>query len=118
MQQKYTVGHRDFGIDKNIINVVVETCPVCLMGTRFKRSNGIKNGSSCHLVNDKLPHLGFNGKCSSDTLSMVANVPDSKCMWFDKSGRPIDDYHLTFVVCRHNTLWNAREEEGTMNQPL
>lgn len=86
MQQKYTVGHRDFGIDKNVINVVVETCPVCLMGTRFK-SNGIKNGSSCHLVNDKLPHLGFNGKCSSETLSMVANVPDSKCMWFDKSGR-------------------------------
>ncbi|XP_067055781.1 uncharacterized protein [Acropora muricata] len=85
VQQKYTVGHRDFGIDKSIINVVVETCPVCLMGTRFKRSNGIKNGSSCHLVNDKLPHLGFNGKCSSETLSMVANVPDSKCMWFDKS---------------------------------
>ena len=59
------------------------------MGTRFTRSNGIKNGSSCHLANDKLPHFGFNGKCSSETLSMVANVPDSKCMWFDKSGRPI-----------------------------
>ena len=48
-------------------------------------SNGMKNGDS-HLVrNDGLPHYIWMGK--SEALSMVANVPDSKCMWFDKSGR-------------------------------
>ena len=45
----------------------------------------MKNGDS-HLVhNDRLPHYIWMGK--SEALSMVAHVPDSKCMWFDKSGR-------------------------------
>lgn len=85
IRRRYTVGHRDFGIDKNTINAVVETCPVCLMGTRLSGNNGIRNGDSCHLTNDKLPHFTAKGKCLSEAPSMVANVPDSKCIWFDQS---------------------------------
>ena len=57
------------------------------MGKKLaKGSNGINNGDSCHLTNDKHPLYTLKGKCSSEATSMVANVPDSKCIWFDKSG--------------------------------
>lgn len=87
IQEKYTVGHRDFGIDKSIISIVVETCPGCLM--KAKLFNGIKNGDNDPLENGRLPPVTYNGKFSSDTRSMVANVPDNKCIWFDKSGTAI-----------------------------
>lgn len=73
------MGHRDFGIDKSIISVVVETCPNCLM--KEKLTNGLRNGDNC-----QLEHVTYNGKFLSDAKSMVANAPDSKCIWFDKSG--------------------------------
>ncbi|KAL9974713.1 hypothetical protein ACROYT_G011786 [Oculina patagonica] len=82
IQEKYTVGHRDFGIDKNIISIVVETCSGCLM--KAKLCNGI-NGDNHQLENDRLPHVTYNGKFWNDAKSMVAHVPDNKCMWFDKS---------------------------------
>lgn len=81
------MGHRDFGIDKNIISIVVETCPACLMNARLTGSNGIKNGDSHHLSNGGRPNYILKGKNLSEVTSMVANVPDSKCMWFDKSGK-------------------------------
>lgn len=87
IQEKYTVGHRDFGIDKNIISIVVETCPGCLMKAKF--CNGFKNGDNDQLENNRLPHVTYNGKFSSDARSMVANVPDNKCIWFDTSGTAI-----------------------------
>jgi len=85
IQEKYTVGHRDFGIDKNIISIVVETCPGCLMKARLTCSNGMKNGDSHYLGNDRLPQYTYKGKNLTEAPSMVANVPDGKCMWFDKS---------------------------------
>lgn len=78
------MGHRDFGIDKNIISIVVETCPGCLM--KAKLCNGIINGDNHQLENDRLPHVTYNGKVLNDAKSMVAHVPDNKCIWFDKSG--------------------------------
>lgn len=84
IQEKYTVGFRDFGIDKNVISIVVETCPDCLL--KAKRCNGIKNGENHLLENHRLPHVTYNGKFLNEAKSMVANVPDNKCIWFDKSG--------------------------------
>ena len=83
------MGHRDFGIDKNVISIVVETCAGCLMKAKLTCSNGIKNGDNYQLANDRLPHVAYNGKLSSDARSMVANDPDNKCIWFDRSGRYI-----------------------------
>lgn len=83
IQEKYTVGHRDFGIDKSIISVVVETCPNCLM--KEKLTNGLRNGDNCQLEHERLSPVTYNGKFLSDAKSMVANAPDSKCIWFDKS---------------------------------
>lgn len=36
--------------------------------------------------NMRLSPVTYNGKFLSDAKSMVANAPDSKCIWFDKSG--------------------------------
>ena len=66
---------------------MVETCPGCLLNAKLTSSNGLKNGDSHHLPNGKHPHYTFKGKCSPEATSMVANIPDSKCIWFDKSGR-------------------------------
>ena len=60
---------------------------------KAKLYNGIKNGDKDMLENGRLPHLTCNGKFSSDARSMVANVPDNKCIWFDKSGT-----HITCVI--------------------
>ena len=56
---------------------------------KAKLFNGIKNGDNDPLENGRLPHVTYNGKLSSDARSMVANVPDNKCIWFDKSGTAI-----------------------------
>ena len=50
---------------------------------KAKLTNGFTNGGN-HFGNDRLPHYTWMGK--SETLSMVASVPDNKCIWFDKSG--------------------------------
>ena len=53
---------------------------------KAKLPNGIKNGDNHQLENDRLPPVTYNGKFLSDARSMVANAPDNKCIWFDKSG--------------------------------
>ena len=72
IQEKYTVGHRDFGIDKSIISVVVETCPNCLM--KEKLTKGLRNGDNCPLEHERLSPVTYNGKFLSDAKSMVANA--------------------------------------------
>jgi len=57
------------------------------MKARLTCSNGMKNGDSHFLGNDRLPQYTYKGKNLTEAPSMVANVPDGKCMWFDKSGR-------------------------------
>lgn len=78
---------------------MVETCPGCLM--KAKLFNGIKNGDNELLENGRLPDVTYNGKLSSDARSMVANVPDNKCIWFDKSGTAIS---LQINMYRYNEL--------------
>ena len=75
IQEKYTVGNREFGIDKHIIKYVVDTCAECVAE---QKCQGGDNGEQCPQLNGGGPNQNWS--------SMIANMPDAKCIWFDKEG--------------------------------
>ncbi|KAJ7350121.1 hypothetical protein OS493_038407 [Desmophyllum pertusum] len=94
---------------RNVISIVVETCAGCLMKAKLTCSNGIKNGDNHQLENDRLPHVAYNGKLLSDARSMVANDPDNKCIWFDRSVLAVN---LDFNSKLHGLINELRGELG------
>ena len=77
VHEKYTMGGRDFGMNRGVVGYVVDTCQECIMNYAF--TNNGKNG-----VTTPIPIC--NGLLTPESCSMVAHIPNTVCIWFDKSG--------------------------------
>ena len=80
VQDKYTMGGRDFGMNRGVIRYVVDTCQECIIDYAIVKTNNDKNGLT------SAPPI-CNGLLAPASCSMVAHVPNTACIWFDKSGR-------------------------------
>ncbi|XP_031549164.1 uncharacterized protein LOC116286724 [Actinia tenebrosa] len=78
IQEKYTIGSRDFGMNKGIIRYIVDTCQECIIDYALLKKNDDRSSS-------RSPTPICNGLLTPESRSMVAHVPNSACIWFDKS---------------------------------
>jgi len=80
LQEKYTIGGHTFGMGRGVIRFTVDSCQDCIMEMALSKKSEDQNGitSSLHVC---------NGRLGQESCSMVAQMPNTACIWFDKSGK-------------------------------
>lgn len=69
-------------MNRGVVRYVVDTCQECIMEFALGKNINDKNG-----ISSPIPIC--NGLLAPASCSMVTQVPNSACIWFDKSGKVI-----------------------------